>query len=146
MISSPVVIKFVKVVILPSAENRWKIQEIANFHLPIGKVIPNQYGQDIPRPHWRAEAVLVRGLRNQSDQQTGTDQHQIYGGHWEGLPVQTGRQFDLLSGAGSGHAHRTAHGSGRDVQELQGQTRMDVRICHRGISEVSVDVFVFHLP
>nr|XP_019528436.2 uncharacterized protein LOC109400387 [Aedes albopictus] len=79
---------------------------------------------------------LVRRLRNQSDQQTGTYQHPIHGGHWKGLPVQTGRQFDLLSGAGPSHADRTPHGPGRDVQELQGQARMDVRICYGGVPEI----------
>lgn len=39
-------------------------------------------------------------------------------------------------GAGQSDAHWTAHGEGRQLQELQQQTGLDLRICHRGQSAV----------
>lgn len=53
------------------------------------------------------------------------------------LSVQAGGQPDVLPGAGSHHADRTSYGAGRDVQELQGQARLDVRVCDGGDAKVS---------
>lgn len=39
-------------------------------------------------------------------------------------------------GAGQSDAHWTAHGEGCQLQELQQQTGLDLRICHRGQSAV----------
>ena len=39
-------------------------------------------------------------------------------------------------GPGQGDAHRPAHGEGRQLQELQQQAGLDLRVCHRGQSAV----------
>lgn len=52
------------------------------------------------------------------------------------LPLQTRCQSHLQWRPGSGDAHGTPHGAGCDVQELQGETRLDVRVRNRRVAEV----------
>lgn len=43
-----------------------------------------------------------------------------------------GGQSAVQWSSGSGHAHGPPHGPGRELQELQQQTGLDLWVCHRG--------------
>lgn len=52
------------------------------------------------------------------------------------VPVQAGGESDLQWGPGSCHVDGATYGAGRDVQELQSETGLDVRVCKRRLAKV----------